>query len=378
MKFVRRTLQLALFVFPFAASALSMNDISVLLPLPNQQENKQMISTADEGSKGSLLPRSVYNRLPNLLPDTRPDTVYKELLKVVAVRIDPCFTEGVGPQACRRQIRMIWQPIISDGVETFTRDAAAHSFYEFTNDAEWNALMKEWTANSNVEEALPLQVHPTMVSEGYSGKFWTTFKAIILKYCGSQNLIRATAMNVMNGEQVWIFAGVHVDAQLATTPITIPRINRTSQGVIMGINNTDEFTGSIRPAAMEDPELEALVQDSISMRKNEAEIKKLMGRIYEYENPKLNNPGTLDCVSCHVSQSARVWGQGHFKGWDWLNEFKTQAYKSDLNIDNKSTTPFKSNHFRAFGYFYDQAMISQRVINETAETALTLKTTKNQ
>jgi len=350
--------------------AFSMNDVSVLLPLPKSNELSEFIGPETAGDKGSLLPRSVYDRLPNLTPDTKPDVVYKELLHVVAIRIDPCFVEGVGPKACHRQVRMIWQPIIASERETYTRDAAVHTFYEF-GENEWREVIDEWKKFSEPEVGEALSVHPKLALEGFSGAFWKNIRTAILKFCGAQNLTRATAMNVMNGEQVWAFAGVDI-RKTEVTSILIPRIGRTVQGIVMGTANTDEFTGSIRPAAAADPELEAFVQDSIGMKKNEKELIGMIKRIHEYENPKLNNPGTVDCVSCHLAQSARAWAQTNFQSWDWKSEFKDNVYVAPLNITNASEMPFKSNHFRAFGYFYDKAMISQRVINETAEVVQAL------
>lgn len=350
--------------------AFSLSDVSILLPLPPQAEMKELLSVHSTSAKGPLLPRAMYNKLPNLLPDTKPDIVYNELLHVVAIRLDPCFVEGSGPKACSRQIRLVWQPIIAFEDETFTRDAAVHTFHEF-GETEWQEVLKAWKDFSSTESGEPLQVHPLLKQQGFTGPFWKKVSATILKFCGTENLIRATAMNVMNGEQVWAFAGIDISGASAT-PITIPRIGRTVQGIIMTLGNTDEFTGSIRPAASADPELEAFVQDSMSMRQNEKELKLLAKRIHEYENPKLSNPGTVDCVSCHVAQSARVWAQNNFQSWDWANDFKDQLYKSKFNITNKSEAPFKSNHFRAFGYFYDKAMISQRVVNESAEVVQTL------
>lgn len=350
--------------------AFSMNDVSVLLPLPSSQEIKELIGPESTGAKGALLPRNVYDRLPSLTPDTKPDIVYKELLHVVAIRIDPCFVEGIGPKSCHRQIRMIWQPIVAFEGETFTRDAAVHTFYEF-DEKEWREVIEEWKKFSEPEAGEALSVHPRLVSERFSGAFWASVRTAILKFCGSENLTRATAMNVMNGEQVWAFAGVDV-RKTEITSIMIPRVGRTVQGIVMGTANTDEFTGSIRPAAAADPELEAFVQDSIGMKKNEKELLSMIKRIHEYENPKLNNPGTVDCVSCHLAQSARAWAQTNFQSWDWKSEFKDQIYSAPLNITNASEMPFKSNHFRAFGYFYDKAMISQRVINESAEVVQAL------
>lgn len=354
---------------PTVSFAFSMNDITVLLPLPKSSDLSHLLRPTSDGAKGPLLPKEVYSNLPPLLDDEPSPKVYSEMLHLMAIRLDPCFVEGKGPMACKKQIRMIWQPLYDFDGEIVTRDAAIHTFYEF-DDNEWQFLIRAWKALPSVDVSQPLQIHPTLSTEGYSGSYWTNLKATLLEFCGRQNLTRATAMTVMNGEQVWAFAGLDVKPG-ALSPIMIPRIGRRIQGLIMGTSNNDEFFGSMRPPPQEDPELEALLMDSGAMKQNERELKELMSRIYSYENPKLHNPGTLDCVSCHIAQAAREWTQRSFAHWDWQNDFKQTEYVSSLNIDNV-TAGFKTNHFRALGYFHNKPKISQRVINETSETAATL------
>ena len=356
---------------PALSHAFSMNDLTILLPLPTVDDYSSLLSPQSHGDKGTLLPKEVYSRLPRLLPDEETSSLYKNMLRVIAIRLDPCFAEGSGPVRCKRQIRLVWQPLFESDGEMITRDAAIHTFYEF-NESEWQQVLDSWKQISRTDTQEPLQVHPTILAEGYTGTYWNTLKKVLLKNCGNKNLTRATAMNVMNGEQVWIFAGMDVTAT-ELIPIQIPRIGRTAQGIIMGTANTDEFTGSMRPPPTQDPELEALLQDSRAMKLNERETKELIRRIYAYENPKLNNPGTLDCVSCHVAQSARQWAENTFAHWDWENDIQKFAYVASQNTANSSGMMFKANHFRALGYFQKQPMISQRVSNETAETSATLK-----
>lgn len=355
---------------PLIANAFTMNDLTILLPLPRQSEVAEMLSPASSGDKGILLPKEAYSRLPRLLDDEKVTDIYNLMLKVIAVRLDPCFVEGRGPVACKRQIRMVWQPLYEYDGEIVARDAAIHTFYEFS-ELQWRAVIAAWATLETAEAAQPLQIHTIVQAQGYQGTYWQNLKKILLTFCGQKNLTRATAMNVMNGEQVWAFAGIDIAANQMTA-IQIPRIGRTVQGVIMGTANTDEFTGSLRPGPTEDPVLETLLQDSMAMKQNEREVKELLHRVMAMQNPKMNNPGTLDCVSCHVAQSVQEWARKNFAKWDWQNDFLIETYTSRLDLSNASERPYKTNHFRALGYFHNRAMISDRVINETAETTATL------
>lgn len=355
---------------PMTVHAFAMNDVTVLLPLPTSSEMAEMLQPATSGQKGILLPTDAYGRLPRLLDDEKVSDIYNHMLHVIAVRLDPCFVEGKGPLACKRQVRMVWQPLYDYDNEIVARDAAIHTFYEFS-EAEWRDLVSAWRTLPTTEMSEPLQIHTLLSEQGYHGPYWQLLKKILLQFCGKTNLTRATAMNVMNGEQMWVFAGIDINASQMTA-IQIPRIGRNVQGIIMGTANPDEFTGSMRPAPTEDPVLEALLQDSIGMKQNDRELKELLHRVMAMQNPKMNNPGTLDCVSCHIAQSIHEWAQTHFANWDWQNDFLKETYTSHLDLTNTSERPYKTNHFRALGYFHNRAMISQRVINETAETTATM------
>lgn len=363
---MRKFLFLILVTAPLIANAFAMNDLTILLPLPAPAEMNEMLQPANSGEKGILLPGPAYGRLPRLLDDEKVADIYNLMLRLIAIRLDPCFVEGQGPMACKRQIRMVWQPLYDYDGEIVARDAAIHTFYEFS-ESEWPLVLAAWKTLPPTELTEPLQIHSILRDEGYHGAYWQNLKKILLRFCGQKNLTRATAMNVMNGEQMWVFAGIDITPEQMTA-IQIPRIGRNVQGIIMGTSNTDEFTGSLRPAPTQDPVLEGLLQDSIGMKQNERELKELLHRIQAMQNPKLNNPGTLDCASCHVAQSVHEWAKAHFANWDWQNDFQKETYVSHLDLTNTSERPYKANHFRALGYFHNRAMISQRVINETADT----------
>lgn len=353
----------SILLFVSQSFAIQLHDVSILLPLPQNNELPLLLTPQSQKDSGPLLPRYIFDKFPHLIPEHNKNTIYNELLHVIGVRIDPCFVEGFSPNRCKRQLRLVWQPIVFTATGSTTRDAAVHTFHEF-NEEEWVSLLSQWPSTPNTNQAL--YIHPQIQAEGFHGQTWGNLKSVILNFCSEKNLVRATAMNVMNGEQVWAFAAFDIrDNQ--THQVNIPRINRTVQGIIMRHDNTSEFTGSFRPAPPQEPVLDALIQDSIGLRQgnNEAEIKYLMKRIYEYENPVFNNPGTLDCVSCHTAQNVRLWSKNHFKNWNWGQDFTAEKFASKWNIENLTAQAPETNNFRAFGYFTNKPAISQRVINET-------------
>lgn len=356
-----------IFLYSISTSAktLSLNDISVLLPLPTVAEIDFMIGAEAVGAQGALLAQNVYARFPQLIPESPNSDTYKNLLKVVAIRLDPCFTEGSFVSACRHQIRMVWQPVkIAANSQTTTRDAAVHTFYEF-NDLQWDSLVKSWGSLASGKVTDALQVHPKIKSEGLKGMYWSKMRRLLLKYCGAKNMVRATIMNVQMNEQMWVFMGFDINAN-GLTRIKIPRINSVQQSIIMSPFDTSEFKGSIRPDAPQNKNLAELIQHSPSVSGvlNEDQIQRTIQQVIKFENPTLNNPGTLDCASCHIAHGVRQWGERNYKTWNWASDFSDITYQSNLNI--KNNTAFKTNQFRAFGYFEATPLISQRVTNESA------------
>lgn len=146
------------------AQAMSLNDLTILVPLPNEKEMSLMLSPESKGTQGALLSKKTYQEIVQLVPEVPNQITWRDSLKVVGIRIDPCFTEGEGPLECRRQIRLIWQPVFHADNAADTRDAAVHSFYEFDEET-FNRLWSDWQKLSSGSPADALQIHPQMKAE---------------------------------------------------------------------------------------------------------------------------------------------------------------------------------------------------------------------
>jgi hypothetical protein len=384
------------------AQGLGMNEVSQLLPLPTVQEFDALLSPTTVGSRGELLPYSVFRFLPILSDRADQEQLYRYNLKIIGVRFDPCFGEGATPGACRPQIRFVWQPLIVVGDQVTSLDTAIHTFHEF-DAAEWALIVSEMQTfvRSGLRYPLgaALDVQPNLRAEGYHGNYWKGLTLILLRHCGEQNLIRVTAMTVRM-ERVWHFMGL--DRTVAPSPgrngswsmIKIPTLDiepkLTSQSFFLqpeGMENLEEFNGGISYLPKTERAFMRLTSDSIRIREIEAEptIKAVIRRAIQLENPRLHNPGTADCVSCHMAQTVRLWGQKNFPKWDWSREFIADRFKTTpsdqrgmmsagkcantigaIDLGNRSVNPFRTDRMRAFGYFGRDPIISQRVIHETA------------
>ena len=122
-----------------------------------------------------------------------------DALRVVAMRIDPCFASldpdphGAG---CTAQIRLVfqevrWEPSSSDAGAPVAFDSALHVFYDLTRGeflALAQALVDIRVANANGEAAGPLAPHPIMARQGLGGSMAKGVEQLILLYAGEKNL----------------------------------------------------------------------------------------------------------------------------------------------------------------------------------------------
>lgn len=362
-----------LFFVSFNVWSMGANDLSILLPLSQDQNIHHYLAPWNDGEKGELLSREIYRKLLRLLPEFDNETTWKDQLRVVAIRLDPCFFEGRTPLACRKQLRLVWQPLtIKDGRLT-TRDAAIHSFYEFS-DSEFSEVVSEWKKWAQTDSKEPLGIHPVIATQGMNGVSWKSLKEIILRFCGDENLVRMTSMTVTGNEMLWIFNGFDKVGNVIRE-ITIPRIEERIQSITQSAFNYKAFVGDITPTPNHDQEFIELIQDSnwFKRRATDQAKFKAVRASFEYENPKIHNTGTLDCASCHIANMAQEWSRRHLPIKDWEDSLRGVRYQSKFNLKNPTLDEFRPNQFRVFGYFEHYPAISQRVINETSEVSEYIK-----
>lgn len=354
---------------------LDLNDVSILFPLPKADAWSALPQASSAGMHGVLLPADYVNRLPMLLQGVKNSVLYPDL-RAVGLRVDPCFMEGLAPVRCQPQIRMIWQPLILVNGKTSTLDVTLHSFYRLKAE-EFAALVTELkNLKQSLAEPAPepaaLGVHPRLLAEGPDGNFARKLLSILYRYTGRGNLSRITFMQLFGRETVWIFGGVDIQGGKFTA-IGIPRLepgkNTLQQFTNLVLPDPAWFRGGLFPAPESGENLNILIEDSRKLApEHEEEIIAAVRSAFRFENPRLHNPGTVDCVSCHAAQPARAWA---VRQYPWLNLEQTNAdsiyYDSANNLRNLSPLQDRTNIVRMFGYFADQPFVAQRVINESAE-----------
>lgn len=361
-----------------AMALWDLNDVSYLMPLPKIIGPDNLLRMKDEGRHGLLLPRQTLSVVPPLSP-VMTSAEAEENLRVIAVRIDPCFPLPT-PLACQKQIRLVWQPLeVGFRQQTSTVDAALHSFYVLT-DAEFDELLSDLITWKNKfspqNNKLPLQIHPAWKNADDQSPALIEFNSLVKKYAGFTKLTRVTSMVVRGAGDMWAFAGFEFkDNRLKL--FMVPRLERQSQAFVNFAVPADHFErGMISPQPTGDDAFSKITTNSDRYQvgettpEHEEDILKELRAMHRIENPHTFNPENMDCVSCHVALSARAWIEKNRFDLSLQPLADTFAYKNaHYNLENKSTNIHNTQSLRAFGYFGNDLAISQRVINESAAVA---------
>ena len=256
-------------------------------------------------------------------------------------------------------------------------DAALHSFYVL-EEAEFTTLLKDllsWKARYQVQtEGQPLQIHPAWAQEGVMSPALREFQRTILKFAGLGNLSRVTAMALRGEGNMWVFAGFEVQNRQLQL-FKVPRIPRYSQAFMNFAVPADHFErGLISPLPGGEDHFQKVIADSETLRSGqEGVLESELRALHRIENPQIFNPENMDCVSCHVAQTARVWLENHRPDLRMAEIWQEHAYKNPRHDLCNLSPRLKNTHgLRAFGYFEADIAISQRVIFESAQVADTL------
>ncbi|MGA7179574.1 MAG: hypothetical protein WBX11_08330 [Thiobacillaceae bacterium] len=364
--------------FPVLAQ-WGMNDVTIIYPLPDYPgKANELISPQEPGLGGPWLPQKLYARLPEINQGEARNFTYR-YLRVVAVRLDPCFrNEGT----CLPQVRLVWQPINISTYGSSTpigqleaKDASVHSFYTLTPGA-FQALLNDYeTLKMKVRvkdlSDEPLQVHPVIEEQGPNGPFAQGLRKLLDKYVGAKTLWRITAMKTFVGSDQWAFLGFNV-SDGTTQSIVIPRTRgATEQGFRTGQMTQTEFSsGVVTPAPQGADNLIPILQNSRFLQANDPALLGALGKaVADIENPKIHTPETMDCVSCHAAQAAGSVLFERVAGLSDMPQVMKRKFKSTLPLQNLGQRQDNTHVLRALGYVDRDLVLSRRVINETADVA---------
>lgn len=362
---------------PGMASALDLNDVSFLYPLPAWNLRDQLLGLASAGAHGPLLSRSRFASLPELVSSGSGMAVSYESVRIVAARIDPCFP-GEQPGGCVRQLRLVAQPIGPNAPLT-TLDATVHLLYDL-DAAAWDSLVSGVRAlgamAGDATKRKPLGVHPVMTAQGLTGPYAKALDALILSHAGDDNLSKVAVMTLLKIDVVWSFRQfTPLGAQLA--PLAIPRLSGAGEQTASVLFLESAGVDARRKVTFDPmPELGSittLMSTEAIAAASASTLSTALQSAFAIERPSAEaNPRTLDCGTCHLITPARRHAerQRSIDTTGWAERFRDDRFDM-RRVDDVGDDP---RSLRAFGYFGTKAAVSQRVINESAAVAAKLST----
>jgi hypothetical protein len=315
------------------------NDMSFLIPLASDMA----LGATSEGGHGVVLPREVFDILEAPTRVDEPDDLYANL-KVVGVRLDPCFTEGAAPMACSPQVRLVFQPVFDDGAGATTRDATIHAFYPMplSEVAELAEELRALRAQSGGAPAVGVVADPVQAS------------LLVMARVGAERLTRVTFIAVHASDEAWTLGGFDLLDGVATR-IEVPGGDELEEQHMTSTGGTTGLSATILP----EPEVETDVTAYLDAeRRPSVSAEERASAIFAFErllDPAEHNPGTVDCASCHVATTGL-----RFATRESAPERVSAAYDDTRNQ-------------RMFGWFGAIQSISPRVLAETQIALETLR-----
>jgi hypothetical protein len=340
------------------SGALGLNDVSILLPLPPSTQ-APVISTL-----GGLVPSDVFTRVVVMPGDVDVSGGIDEF-HLVAIRFDLC--DRPTPGACATgddgRLRLVFQPVFLSGMPQ-ANDVAVHAFYPIPN-GELAGVVDELRALaklSSTPTGAPLRL--TAQSAAYND----ALRALVMRYAGAAKLTRMTlfAQNAFTASLNWAFRGEELKGG-AFAPIEIPTVSQVQQRTILVGGDT---TYQTMPVA-DSPAGFALAIDSAAFgAASPAAQMQALEAMAEIQNPLKQTAETVQCLGCHVTTflTAR---RAQVAGVDPTAVTGRYSSRFDLTMTGMSTANNRS--LRAFGYLFAEPMISQRVINDSAQVLVEIE-----
>lgn len=356
---------------------LTLNDVSFLLPLPTVNREASLLGMTADGAMGPLLPRRLYDGLPVLVEGESADQLYGEL-RVVSVRIDPCFPGSTPPAApsCVKQLRLVAQPLFTKDGAVTTRDATVHLFYALPDATFAQAVKTLFVLDDAAGDMTngPLDVHPVIRRQGLDGPYHGKLKQLVLDACGSATLSRVAFMSVDAQGSLWQFGAFNVVGGLLVDDL-IPRMPMLKVQAFQEFGSESFRNGALVPAAAND-QLDTLIREADMRLADRRTLDKALTSALRIEHPERSSPKTIDCASCHVASRARTNAE-RFHGID--NSGHADLFAApEFDLTRLDAVKEQPRALRAFGYFGRDSAFSQRTINESAAVAKALEALRAQ
>lgn len=333
-------------------------DVSILYPLVNPGSPDDLaLRPTDSGKHGELIPKAVLAALPPLVKGQRRD----DALRAVGVRIDDCF--GPDAASCEQQVRIVFQPVVADGASPTTEDAAIHAFYTLDASSfrllvrQLGSVYKKYGALA--PEGGRLGVHAKLAAEP-GGAFARDLRSTFLAAIGSSRLTRVTFFtrtNARAGE--WEFGAFDVSGGQRTAPRQIATLDIERQRVSHSEFIDDEFSPSFTPTPVHEDSAAKLTTSG-------ADREGAFVGALRTQNPDRHHAESIDCVSCHMASSARLYAE---KALSLSAVGRPDVFQSSFDLSVDSAVLAVPANLHAFSYRFTKPSVTHRTVNESAAVA---------
>jgi hypothetical protein len=369
------------------SNPVTMSDVSMLFPLGTPSDfSTGHLRTDATGSRGTLFPKAVYQRIPIAGSSSAAigadGTAPYENLRVVAMRLDPCFADlrpAATTTTCKNQLRLVFQELAVKGSAVEAFDSGVHAFYSLSREELLSAvaeivLLRE--AATGAGGRGPLAPHPIMAAQGLGGAFSKAVQALILRYAGESNLVRATGMTSANNGFNWEFFGFELPSgsQGTPTPIAIAGLppNSTREIFFRGFASTVDGTFTPNPTGPDN--FTALAKEATAAMLSAMDKTNIAASLVHFTNPAFTTPDSVDCAQCHTADPLEL-NIGVKKAGisiaDHADAFKRDdrwVLETEMATTDFSFAPMNGPAVIVHAFSYARAIptVNQRTVNETA------------
>ncbi len=344
---------------------LGLNDVTILVP-PPATASDALLRGSDVTKDGTpLVPRDLFERLalepmPDFPAPGGPISadVYDALV-VTAVRFDLCDRNLPGACAAGAdgRIRLVLQQY--DGAGGFV-DVGFHAFYSVPA-AELPALVneaRELAALQNEPVTSPLKVSPALAAG--KADYRDMLRSILERRAGSSVLVRLTmnAQPALASQIRWVMRGVE-KKDGAFVPAVIPGMTETTQEVIT--SGKDGFES--KPLADTPAGILQALDDQKFAAATDARKRELLAVLVSADNPDATAPDTIACIGCHTATPV-LKARTQAMGVDPATIPGRYTSTRDLSVGGKL---LERRVIRALGWLQKDPIISQRVVNDSAQ-----------
>jgi hypothetical protein len=343
---------------------IALYNFSILLPLA-QKFLRELPGLKDLECSQAFLEEKLFSQLPQLFlpPENEPKTY--ETYRLLSLRIDPVEEE----------FRLVFQPLLRSAnprgsSELFAEDAALHLFFKSSS----KFILKELNELHRQFRSIPknkLGVHPGLRSASHAREL---LKPLLCRVA-TESLYKVTFMTVRNGRVMWHFGGFEVERKNGilsfSRPVEIPLLEEVFEdpnravptSVQRIVRGPRRLRANVRPLPARGTHLNEVYELDEDVF-HPAHAQRIRLQIDRIENPLLNSPKTVDCVSCHAAESVRRIGEIQHGVLPSEEAFPVpESYGLDSSV--RVMRLLDTVNFRAFGYYDFDPVVIHRVLLES-------------